>query len=280
MPQNPLFIKMNPDAPQTPMNPHTALRFLRPFAGILFPALWALLLVISFPATARAALPAEPDWKSRFDYWTSRHRARFREPRPNTAWAGTRSNGIALSGILTAVTDSGIALADGPVTSLVERTALSREDRTRLFREDYARASALETVLKEKQTYSRQTNPLLPAHLITQTRLLTAVQFEDYANRMAGFLLLQEGWVNDVRPNYFGAAEAVISLTPPAETNQSVICIFPLPMETAATVTKGSVLRFFGPIKSIRARDQNIRITLTEASLEQAPAPAVPQSAE
>ena len=86
--------------------------------------------------------------------------------------------------------------------------------------------------------------------------------------------------MNDVRPNYFGAAEAVISLTPPAETNQSVICIFPLPLETAATVTKGSVLRFFGPIKSIRARDHNIRITLNDASLEPTSSPAVPQPAK
>lgn len=259
------------------------MKYSRPtgFRGISilqrFPPAVLCLLLIAFPTEpATAVLPAEPDWKMRFDFWSVRERQRFAEPRLLTEWSVTLKDGASVAGTLSGVSDDAIELTDGIKTSRYDRVSLSREDRTRLFREDFARAQALERVLAEKQAYQRQNNPLLPSGLTTQRRLLTSVQFQEFSRGITGFLLLQEGWLRDVRLDYFGGTEALVTLTPPMETNEPVLCIFPLNTEDAATLEKGSILRFFGRVKSMRSGGQNIRITLQDVSLDAPPASPAP----
>ncbi|MDD2236345.1 MAG: hypothetical protein PHG65_03960 [Kiritimatiellae bacterium] len=240
----------------------------RRFAGYFLWCVAAGLLLFFCVDAALAALPPEPDWKARFNYWTARGRRSFPEPRLNTDWTGTLKSGVTVTGVLMQVTESGVEVADGMNTSRYERIALSREDRMRLFPEDYARGRALERVMEEKHTYQRQSNPLLPAQLITKLRLLTSVQFDEYARGLSGYLLLQEGWVQDVRLDYFGGSQAVVSLTPLDQDGLAVVCVFPVDAEEAGTLQKGAVIRFFGPIRSVRAYPGIIRVTLRDISID------------
>jgi len=244
------------------------------FTGRFLWCVAAGLLLFFCVDAALAALPSQPDWKARFDHWTARGRLSFPAPRLNTDWSGTLKSGVTVAGVLVQVTDDRIEVADGMNTSRYERVALSREDRMRFFPEDYARGRALERVMEEKHAYQRQSNPLLPAQLITKLRLLTTVQFDEYARGLSGFLLLQEGWVQDVRLDYFGRSQAVVSLTPLEQTNLAVVCVFSVNAEEAEALQKGAVIRFFGPIRSVRAYPGLIRITLEDVALEGGDPPA------
>lgn len=231
----------------------------------------AALLLFWLPWTwesAFGALPSEPDWRARFDYWTGRMQSRFVEPVLPMDWSGALKSGVTVTGVLQRISEEAIEVADGLHEFRYERVALSREDRMKLFREDFARGGALQQVLEEKQAYRLQDNPLLPAHLITKFRLLTTVQFSEYGREKENFLLLQEGWVQDVRLDYFGGAQAVISLTPPEQTNLAVVCVFPVNGEDAQSLKKGAVVRFFGSVRSVRAYPGIIRLTLRDVSLD------------
>jgi hypothetical protein len=226
-----------------------------------------LLLLTSALAASAETAPQNIDWRQRFDYWTVRCAQRFQPPTLDTETTLTFKNTHQESGILTAVSSNQVVLETAQGPREYPRTQLAREDRKRLFREDFARANALEQVLQEKQEYARQTVPPAPENIQTQARLLTGAQFAEYAGDLTGLLVNWTGTVSDIELNFFSEYQCLLDLSPSPDSSPPISASFIIPGSHALSINRRQHLGVFGIIKSVRLLAEQIQITLSDASI-------------
>ena len=234
--------------------------FRTPF--ILTTLFFGLLLGTQAELTGR-----EPDWKNRFEYWTARYRLQFVPPAINVETTVTLKDGKKSHGLLTECTPDSITLTRNDTAERYNRAQLSRPARVRMFREDFARSSALKQVLDEKTTWRSTLDHLVPAELAGKTGIYTSIQFTTYANTLVGTLIYWQATISDVRLDFFGRNQVVAQTYSP-RGESLVRCTFSVDAKVAERLNRHAPVFICGRVARIRLNDGILTATLVDSSVQ------------